>query len=231
MAGSIVSLDKENREKINNALTEIAAVAERLPGVVIVHDLMGKVLWMSPRGLNQLGISLEDMTALSPEQYYDTYFNIEDAKDSVPKILGLLERKNDEEYVTYFQQVRLAGKVDWIWHMCSTGILLRDSGHKPLLTITIASPIDAMHHMTAKAARLLEENNFLRCNFHIFAKLSKREREILTLMALGKSSSETAAQLFIAQHTVETHRKNIKLKLNTSSFYEICQYARAFDLI
>ena len=115
--------------------------------------------------------------------------------------------------------------------MCSTGILLRDRNQQPLLTITMASPIDAMHHMSTKASRLLEENNFLRRNFHIFSKLSKREREVLALMALGKSSSETAAQLFIAQNTVETHRKNIKLKLKTNSFYEICQYARAFDLI
>ncbi|MNT99653.1 DNA-binding transcriptional activator SdiA [compost metagenome] len=50
-------------------------------------------------------------------------------------------------------------------------------------------------------------------------------------MALGKTSLETAEQLFIAQTTVETHRKNIKQKLNTNSYYEICQYARAFDLV
>ncbi|MNL74077.1 Oxygen regulatory protein NreC [compost metagenome] len=92
-------------------------------------------------------------------------------------------------------------------------------------------PIDAMHHMTAKASRLLEENNFLRRNLHVFAKLSKREREILSLMALGKSSAETAEQLFIAPETVKTHRKNIKQKLDTNSYYEICQYARAFDLV
>ncbi|MNY67725.1 transcriptional regulator FimZ [compost metagenome] len=50
-------------------------------------------------------------------------------------------------------------------------------------------------------------------------------------MALGKSSAETAEQLFIAPETVKTHRKNIKQKLDTNSYYEICQYARAFDLV
>ena len=115
--------------------------------------------------------------------------------------------------------------------MSSTKIFLRDEKGLPLLTITMSFQIDAMHHMAAKASRLLEENNFLRNNLHIFAKLSKREREVLALMALGKTSSETAQQLFIAQHTVETHRKNIRQKLNTNSYYEICQYARAFDLI
>lgn len=221
----------ENNKKINHAISQIAAIEAQLPGVVIIHDLFGKVLWMSPRGLKQLGIALNELTALSPEQYYERFFNEEDSKDAVPKILGLLERNNDDECVSYFQQVRFAGIAEWQWHMCSTRIMLRDMEHLPLLTITIAFPIDAMHHMAFKASRLLEENNFLRSNFHIFARLSKREREVLTLMALGKSSAEIAETLFIALQTVETHRKNIKCKLNTSSYYEICQYARAFDLI
>jgi DNA-binding CsgD family transcriptional regulator len=50
-------------------------------------------------------------------------------------------------------------------------------------------------------------------------------------MALGKTSAETATQLFISTSTVETHRKNIKQKLDTNSYYEVCKYARAFDLI
>jgi DNA-binding CsgD family transcriptional regulator len=219
------------QDKIANAIDGIVAIADQLPGVVIVHDLVGTVVWMSSRGLKELGVNAEDVVGLKAEQYYTKYFNREDAKDYVPKLLGLLERNNNEEYLTYFQQVRLSGHEDWKWHMSSTKIFLRNEKGLPLLTITMSFPIDAMHHMTAKASRLLEENNFLRKNLHIFAKLTKREREILALMALGKTSGETADQLFIAQHTVETHRKNIKQKLNTNSYYEICQYARAFDLI
>lgn len=223
--------DPSLQDNIKKAVDGIAGIADELPGVVIVHDLVGTVVWMSRRGLKELGVSLEDVIGLRAEQYYTKYFNCEDAKDYVPKLLGLLERNNDEEYVTYFQQVRLSGQEDWKWHMSSTKIFLRDEDGQPILTITMSFPIDAMHHMTAKAARLLEENNFLHKNLNQFAKLSKREREVLSLMALGKTSLETAEKLFIAQHTVETHRKNIRQKLNTSSYYEICQYARAFDLI
>lgn len=217
--------------RINKAVAEIAAVADKLPGVIIIHDLTGKVIWMSPRGLVELGIALEELTSKTPDEYYGVYFNAEDAKDYVPKILDMVERNSDDEHLTYFQQVRLSGHDDWKWYMSSSRILLRDEEQKPILIITNSSPIDAMHHMTTKAARLLEENNFLKRNLPAFAKLTKREREILSLMALGKTSIETADQLFIAQHTVETHRKNIKQKLNTSSYYEISQYARAFDLI
>ncbi len=219
-------------DKIQRAIAEIAAIADKLPGVVVIHDLRDwSVAWMSPRGLAKLGASMEEITALTAEEYYSRYFNSEDSKDYVPKILGLLERNNDEDICTFFQQVRFRPDAEWAWHMASTKILTRDDDGKPLLTITMAFPIDAMHHMTAKAGRLLEENNFLRNNFHLFSKLSKREREILRLLALGKSAPETAEELFISLHTVESHRKNIRLKLKTNSFFELTQYARAFDLI
>lgn len=217
---------------INNAVAEIAAVANKLPGVVIIHDFRDwSVVWMSERGLEVLGLTLKEVTSMTAGEYHSRYFNPEDAKDYVPKLAGLMERNNDSDYCSFFQQVRSSLVEDWNWHMSSVRILARDEEHNPLLSLTIAFPIDTMHLITTKASRLLEENNFLRKNFHQFTKLSKRERDILKLMALGKSAAETAEALFISLHTVETHRKNIRKKLGTSSFFELTQYARAFDLI
>ncbi len=217
---------------INDAVAEIAAVADKLPGVVIIHDFRDwSVVWMSERGLTALGLTMEEVTSMTVMEYHFRYFNPEDAKDYVPKLAGLLERNNDSDYCTYFQQVRSNLLEDWNWHMSSTKILAHDKENKPLLSLTIAFPIDTMHHMTAKASRLLEENNFLRKNFHQFAKLSKREREVLKFIALGTSSADTAEALFISQLTVETHRKNIRQKLGMPSFFDLSQYARAFDLI
>ncbi|MGY3214330.1 response regulator transcription factor [Mucilaginibacter sp. HD30] len=217
---------------IADAITRVAALAAELPCVVVLHDLRDwRVAWMSPRGLAQLGLTMDEITALTAEEYYSRYFNAEDAKDYVPKILGLLEQNNDGEICTFFQQVRFRVNEDWKWHMASARIFAHDAEGKPLLTITLAFPIDSMHHMSSKAARLLEENNFLRKNLHLFAELTKRERDVLKWIALGKSAAETADALFISINTVDTHRKNIRRKLNTNSSFELSQYARAFDLI
>lgn len=217
---------------IKKAIAEIATVADKLPGVTIIHDLRDwSVAWMSPRGLNHLGVTLQEITSLSSEQYYSRYFNAEDSKDYAPKILGLMERNIADEICTLFQQVRFKQHSDWQWHMASTMVLLRDPEQKPLLAITLAFPIDTMHHMTAKAERLLEENNFLRRNYHRFDTLGKREREVLKHLALGKTALETADDMLISVTTVETHRRNIKNKLGTNKYFELCQYARAFDLI
>ncbi|MES3019209.1 MAG: helix-turn-helix transcriptional regulator [Bacteroidota bacterium] len=220
------------RESLNEQIEIVAAGAAKLPGVVIIHSIMDwTVSWMSDYGLKGLEISLDEVTKMSAQEYYGRFFNEEDSKDYVPKILGLLERNNDDEIVTYFQQVRISGKSDWTWHMSSSRIFMRDESGKPLYTITISFPIDAMHHMTSKAARVLDENNFLRRNFQRYSRLSLRECEVLKELALGKSSAETATELFISLSTVETHRKNIRKKLETTSYYELCQYARSFDLI
>jgi DNA-binding CsgD family transcriptional regulator len=217
---------------IKQKIKDVSALADDIPGVVILHNLNDwSVVWMSERGLKQLGASLEEVTSLSCAEYHERFFNEEDAKDYVPKLFEMTQRNNLNDMVTFFQQVRLRTGADWTWHMSSTKLLTYDENGKALLAITIAFPIDAMHRMTAKASRLLEENNFLRRNFNLYSKLSKREHQILRLLAQGKSSLETAAELFISLHTVETHRKNIRTKLNTNSYFELSQYARAFDLI
>ncbi|WP_299606555.1 response regulator transcription factor [uncultured Aquimarina sp.] len=55
--------------------------------------------------------------------------------------------------------------------------------------------------------------------------LSKSEREILTLIGQGKTSSEIAAIRFNSVSTVETHRKNIIRKLGLKGKGELLRYA------
>ncbi|NMC42923.1 MAG: response regulator transcription factor [candidate division Zixibacteria bacterium] len=55
--------------------------------------------------------------------------------------------------------------------------------------------------------------------------LSPREREVLQLLAEGKSTKETAASLHVSIKTVETHRKQIMDKLDIHSIAELTKYA------
>jgi DNA-binding NarL/FixJ family response regulator len=56
-------------------------------------------------------------------------------------------------------------------------------------------------------------------------QLSVREREVLQLVAEGKSSKEIAAALQIAVPTVETHRRQIMEKLHLRTIAELTKYA------
>ena len=55
--------------------------------------------------------------------------------------------------------------------------------------------------------------------------LTPREREILQLIAEGKTNKEMATILGLSPHTIETHRGNILEKLNLHSVPELILYA------
>lgn len=55
--------------------------------------------------------------------------------------------------------------------------------------------------------------------------LSRREESVLKLVAEGHSSKKIATLLNISYRTVETHRHNIKHKLNLHSTAELAKYA------
>ena len=57
------------------------------------------------------------------------------------------------------------------------------------------------------------------------SSLSAREREIVQLLAEGKSSKEVASVLGISIKTAETHRANIMRKLEMHSVSELVRYA------
>jgi two-component system response regulator NreC len=58
--------------------------------------------------------------------------------------------------------------------------------------------------------------------FHL---LSPREREVLQLLAEGKTSAQIGDKLHISVKTVETHRQQIMVKLNIRSVAELTKYA------
>lgn len=58
-----------------------------------------------------------------------------------------------------------------------------------------------------------------------FSKLTGREREVLQLLAEGKTVKETASILCLSVPTVHTHRQSIMRKLNHHSIAELTKYA------
>jgi len=58
-----------------------------------------------------------------------------------------------------------------------------------------------------------------------FSVLSAREREVLQMLAEGRSAKDVAGTLSVSIKTVETHRKNIMDKLDIHSVAELTKYA------
>ncbi len=61
--------------------------------------------------------------------------------------------------------------------------------------------------------------------------LTEREREVLALIAQGKTSTEIAAELVLSPHTVQSHREHVMAKLGLHSKAALIKYAIAKGLI
>ena len=62
-------------------------------------------------------------------------------------------------------------------------------------------------------------------------RLTPRQREIVQLLAEGKSTKEVAVVLNLSVKTAETHRANIMRKLDCHSVSEVVRYAIGNEFI
>jgi DNA-binding CsgD family transcriptional regulator len=65
----------------------------------------------------------------------------------------------------------------------------------------------------------------------LFNNLSEREREVLVLLAQGKTYQQIAEILFISPKTVDFHRSNLMRKLGLSSRADLTKFALQHGLI
>lgn len=61
--------------------------------------------------------------------------------------------------------------------------------------------------------------------------ITRREKEVLLLIAEGMTNSEIATKLFISTTTVDTHRKNLLAKFEAKNTAVLVKLASDFDLI
>ena len=85
------------------------------------------------------------------------------------------------------------------------------------------TPTILLRHMEELEEKSTEEDSF--------DTLSQREKEVLLLLAEGKSIKKIAGELFISPKTVESHKYNIMEKLQTTSIVDLTKLAIRKNLI
>ncbi|MGC8793358.1 MAG: response regulator [Bryobacteraceae bacterium] len=108
------------------------------------------------------------------------------------------------------------------------GYLLKDSAEEDLVRAVQVAAQGKPFFSPAISEKLLEDymrylqQRGLKDSYEL---LTEREKEILQLLAEGKSNKEVAALLNLSPYTVETHRTHIMQKLNLHNTAEIVLYA------
>lgn len=105
------------------------------------------------------------------------------------------------------------------------GYLSKDIGAKEL--------IEAIHSITKgervfskSIIRLMQKKSISEVDMDASpVSITKREQEILNLIAMGKTSAEVADTLFLSVRTVESHRYNLMQKLGLKNAAGLIRYA------
>jgi DNA-binding NarL/FixJ family response regulator len=108
------------------------------------------------------------------------------------------------------------------------GYLLKDSLRSDVID-AIRTVSQGRSFLTRKVSRLMQEDYIQQMENRgiedSYDLLTDREREILQLVAEGRTNKEVAGMLNISLTTVETHRTHILQKLDLHSIPELILYA------
>lgn len=125
----------------------------------------------------------------------------------------------------YLLRALNAGVRGYLLKECAEDDLLRAvqsvSQGKPFFSPTI------MHTLLEDYMRVLKEEGLS----DSFELLTAREREVLQLLAEGKTNKEVASILDVSLYTAESHRTNLMQKLNLHNTAEIVLYAVRKNLV
>jgi DNA-binding NarL/FixJ family response regulator len=89
----------------------------------------------------------------------------------------------------------------------------------------------AVHGAAVFPADLLAEVTKRRADARSGAELTVREREVLELLAQGRSTDEIQAELFVSQHTVRNHVRSVLNKLQARTKLEAVVIAARTGLV
>ena len=135
--------------------------------------------------------------------------------DRAPKTI-ILSMHTDESYI-----IRALGAG-------ARAYLLKDATDEDLLPAVRAVASGKPYFSPAVTAVLVEDYvrrlqaKGLNDTYHL---LTDREKEVLQLLAEGRSNKEVATELDLSLSTVETHRANLMQKLNLHNTAEVVLYA------
>lgn len=107
----------------------------------------------------------------------------------------------------------------------ASGYVLKNASRDELIE-AIETVVEGETFLSKEAFLSMENNEILK-----IPVLTRREKEILSLIVNGMTNNEIADKLFISTTTVDTHRKNLLLKFEAKNSVSLVKKAYELGLI
>lgn len=154
-----------------------------------------------------------------------TYFDFSGVED----LINMIYRYPSSHWILFSDDLSIDFVKQVVNQTTNTSILYRDNSKEDILS-AISASIRRERYLSHSVNIQLSENPTKKTAV-TETILTHTEREILRLIALGKSTKEIAIERFSSIHTITTHRKNIFRKLEVNSIYEATRYALRAGII
>lgn len=153
---------------------------------------------------------------------------------AMPELNGIEATRRVMEAVTHARVLALSMHKDSVYvrevlRAGARGYLLKDSGAADLVSAVRAVARGEGYLSPAVSDAVLDD--YRKHVTDPIDRLSSREREVLQMLAEGKTNKEIAAVLNLSVYTVDAHRGRIMEKLNLHSINELVRFAVRNGLI
>ncbi|MBC1522306.1 response regulator transcription factor [Listeria aquatica] len=186
----------------------------------VVSDAADGLEAMMKLEQNEIDVILMDLSMPPGENGLVTTKKIKEVNEKV-KVL-IMTMHDDEEYL--FRALKVG----------ASGYLLKNAYDEEMLEAIRAVYGGGIYIHPSVAPALVREfltKNEVDEKINSYELLSKREQEILPLIALGYGNKEIAEKLFVSVKTVEAHKTSIMHKLGFEKRTDLVHYAIKKNLI
>lgn len=218
---SLNALQKEN-EHLRNRIHWLESVLHHVPAMIYSYDNNNKsVTWCNERLAETVGFSSEEMTGMGME-FFQHIMHPEDFKLAAVAQQSFI---NNKAQFGGLARIRKKGEVDYRWLLGLEVPFTHDKNGRVVEIICafldLTNAIDTNAQLSEALSAILRRQNET-----LFNKLTPREKDVLAMAVKGLNNKEIAHSLNLSRYTVETHRKNIRLKLKVRNTSELVTIAR-----
>jgi len=147
------------------------------------------------------------------------------------KLCEQIRTKNKTVKIIGLTYVNEAGIITQLIKRGANGYLLKNMEREELIQ-AMNQVMDGIIYLSKaaneKIIQQLQPYDLSKNNIPAF---TRREKEILSLLAEGLTSQEIAAKLFLSNYTVDTHRKNMLQKFNVHNTTALLNVVRELRII
>jgi DNA-binding NarL/FixJ family response regulator len=212
----------ENRN-LSERLSFYKMLLQNIPALFVIIDLeKGKITWKNHEfDLLIEKYSLNDKDVIQQVNYF--YQLTRNKKAS-----GKSQNGNEITNTGIFKVK--TGKNDYISYYFKAHTIKYNQKNQPRELFVNAINLSEKIETEYQLEELVKENKRLK-NKLALNLLTRREKEIIKLIANGLSSKKIAEELELSFYTVETHRKNILHKIELNNTAELIRFASESGLV